>query len=199
MIIEKRVALEAIKRQKRMKFFGDANEESNRGLTVIGPLTYIKYLDEEEKVEVKKPLTKFKINASSTAYKPNISKFKQVDMDSVGIKKTGFAQGGYIPKNIKLRLEEDKEVESISIMLKNFPTYAEMDVLKNVFRNYFKKYGDIRRITILKDKRNNIKDTAFIEFHYNKDALKVIEARPRLIIDKQIVSIQKKINKRRFI
>jgi RNA recognition motif-containing protein len=198
MIIKKRVALEAISRQKRMKFFGQANEESNKGCTVIGSLTYIQYLD-EKKVEVKKPLTKFKINASTKAYKPNIDKCSQIDIDSTLFKsgKEGFSNSGYVPSNIKKCLQEGKDMEPVSIILKNFPTYTEVNILKDVFRKYFSKYGDIKRITILKDKQNNIKDIAFMEFYYNKDALRLLENPPRLIIGKQIVSIQKNRPKRK--
>jgi RNA recognition motif-containing protein len=196
-MIQKRVAFEAIERQKRIKFFGQANEESNKGLTVIGSLTYIQYLDEKEQAEVKKPLTTFKINASATAYKPNINRVKHIDMDSVTKKTSGFVGGGYIPKNIKQQLEEDKNFEQISIVVKNFPTYAEMNVLKDIFRKYFTTYGEVKRITILTDKQNNIKDIAFIEFYYNKDALKVFEKPRRLIIEKYIVSITKQTKKRK--
>ena len=89
-------------------------------------------------------------------------------------------------------------MEPVSIILKNFPTYTEVNILKDVFRKYFSKYGDIKKITILTDKQNNIKDIAFIEFYYNKDALKLLENPPRLIIGKQIVSIQKNRSKRKF-
>ena len=195
-VIKKRVSLESIERQKRIKFFGQANKESNVGCTVIGAITHIKYLD-EKKVEVKKPLTTFKINASSTAYKPNISRLKNIDIDSFNTKsKNGFVKSGYIPKHIKTQLDEDKGVEQISILLKNFPTYVGMNVLKDIFRNHFKSYGAIQRITILKDKKNNIKDVAFIEFYFNKDALKVFENPKRLIIERQIVSVEKKIRKK---
>lgn len=196
-MITKRVSLESIERQKRIKFFGQANKESNVGCTVIGSITHIKYLDEKNNVEVKKPLTKFKINASNMAYKPNMSRLKNIDIDSFNTtSKNGFVKSGYIPKHIKTQLDEDKGVEQISILLKNFPTYAEMNVLKDIFRNHFKSYGAIQRITILKDKKNNIKDIAFIEFYFNKDALKVFENPKRLIIERQIVSVEKKTRKK---
>ena len=199
-MIKKRVAIEAIERQKRLKFFGQANKESNKGCTVIGSLTYIRYLDEKQ-VEIKKPLTKFKINASATAYKPNIDRCKNMDINSFSkVSKNGFVRSGYIPKHIKNQLEEDKDVEDISIIVKNFPTYADKFVLKDIFRNHFKSYGEVKRVTILTDKKNNIKDIAFIEFYYNKDALKVFENPKRLIIEKHIVSIEKnKKKKKRFI
>ena len=79
MIIQKRIAKEAISRQKRMKFFGDANEESNKGLTVIGSLTYIQYLDEEKNFEQKKPLSTFKVNSSKGAYKPSKERVDRID------------------------------------------------------------------------------------------------------------------------
>ena len=188
---QKRVSIESIERQKRLKFFGDANEESNKGLTIIGPLTYIQYLDEKPKIE-KKPLSNFKINNSSKAYRPSKERLKNINIpDDFGLK-SGFIKGGYIPKNIKEQLKEDANNEPISIILKNFPTYLEYNQLKDLFRNHFKSYGDIKRITILKDKQGNIKDIAFIEYYYNKDALKVLENKKRLRMGNYIVSIERK-------
>jgi len=196
MIIEKRIAKVAIARQQRMKFFGDANEESNKGLTVIGPLTYIQYLDEEQKVERKKPLHSFTINTSRGAYKPSQERLDKADKSIESGTKSGFKQSGYIPSNIT-QFENDIDNEDISIILRNFPTYINMDNLKQAFTNHFKSYGDIKKITILKDRNGNIKDIAFMEFYNNKDAIKLLENPKRFIINKQIISIEKNKKKKK--
>lgn len=193
-MIQKRVSLESIERQKRLKFFGDANEESNKGMTIIGSLTYIQYLDEPAKFEKKVPLTKFKINSSSRAYKPSKERLNTINIpDDFESSSSGFAKGGYIPKNIKNQLKTGDE--PISIILKNFPTYLEYNQLKELFRNHFKSYGDIKKITILKDKQNNIKDIAFLEYYNNKDALKLLAKNKKIRMGNQIISIQKSIKK----
>ena len=195
MIIQKRIAKEAISRQKRMKFFGDANEESNKGLTVIGSLTYIQYLDEEKNFEQKKPLSTFKVNSSKGAYKPSKERVDSIDLLTQGSDTREFKQSGYVPANIKQFVEENENNEPISIILRNFPTDVEQYQLKDAFTNHFKSYGNIKNITILKDKFNNIKDIAFMEFYDNKDAIKLLENPRRLIINKQVVSIEKNTRK----
>jgi len=195
MIVKKRIAKVAIARQKRMKFFGDANEESNKGLTVIGSLTYIRYLDEEPKVEQKKTLSSFKLNTSKGAYKPSKKYVDNADKSMESGNKTGFKQSGYVPSNIKQFIDSDVNTEDISIILRNFPIYIEYEQLKETLMNHFKKYGNIKKITILKDNQNNIKDIAFMEFYDNKDAIKLLENPRRLIINKQVVSIEKNTRK----
>tara|TARA_B110000908_G_C10220705_1_gene435187 strand:- start:279 stop:878 length:600 start_codon:yes stop_codon:yes gene_type:complete len=197
MIIQKRIAKEAISRQKRMKFFGDANEESNKGLTVIGSLTYIQYLDEEKNFEQKKPLSTFKVNSSKGAYKPSKERVDSIDLLTQGSDTREFKQSGYVPANIKQFVEENENNEPISIILRNFPTDVEQYQLKDAFTNHFKSYGNIKNITILKDTFNNIKDIAFMEFYDNKDAIKVFEKPRRFIINKQIVSIERNKKKRK--
>jgi hypothetical protein len=196
MIIQKRIAKDAIERQKRIKFFGDANEESNKGLTVIGSLTYIQYLDEDKKVERKKPLSSFKITTSRGAYKPSKERLDKADKTIESISSNGFKQSGYIPSNIEQFIKDDDNVDNVSIILRNFPTYIEYDRLKDTFKNHFKSYGPIKKITILKDRQDNIKDIAFMEFYNNKDAIKLLENPKRLIINKQIVSIEKNMKKK---
>ena len=196
MLFEKRIAKVAIARQRRMKFFGDANEESNKGLTVIGSLTYIQYLDEEKKVERKKPLHSFGVNTSKGAYKPSKDRLEKADLSIESGNKSGFKQSGYVPSNIK-QFEKDIDEEQVSIILRNFPTYIDIDTLKNTFTNHFKSYGNIKKITILKDKYGDIKDIAFMEFYNNKDALKLLENPKRFIINKQIISIEKNKKKKK--
>ena len=66
-----------------------------------------------------------------------------------------------------------------------------------MFDKHFKVYGNIKRITILTNNNNTIKDIAFIEYYNNKDALKVFENPKRLIIGRQIVSIEKNKKKKK--
>lgn len=196
MIIKRRICKDVFKRQKRMKYFGDANEISNIGITTIGTEVFIDYINDPPKSKPiqRAPLTKFKSKCSLRAYKPNIDHIKHIDPDKITTSSAsnGFIKSGYMPKHIKKLIDDDKNEDNISIMVKNFPTYLDMDTLKNIFRQHFKSYGDIQRITILRNKNNTIKDIAFIEYYYNKHALSVFENPKRLIIERQIVSIEKK-------
>ena len=196
-MIGQRMAIPAIERQKRLRYFGQANPESNKGLTVIGSLTYIRYLDEESKIEMKQPLSKFKVTENSKAYRPNLDRVKNIDFTKSSTSKDGFVKGSYMPNNIKQIIKEEENIEKISVVLKNFPTHIDKYTLQNMFEKHFKIYGDIKRITILTDKNNTIKDIAFIEYYYNKDALKVFENPKRLIIGRQIVSVEKNKQKKK--
>lgn len=197
-MIGQRMAIPAIERQKRIRYFGQANPESNKGLTIIGPLTYIRYLDEESKIEMKQPLTKFKTNENSKAYRPNLDRVKSVDFTKQTISKDGFVKGSYMPSNVIQLIKEEENIEKISVVLKNFPTHMDKHTLENMFDKHFKVYGDIKRITILTNNNNTIKDIAFIEYYNNKDALKVFENPKRLIIGRQIVSIEKNKQKKKI-
>tara|TARA_B110000908_G_C10233609_1_gene441970 strand:- start:1081 stop:1815 length:735 start_codon:yes stop_codon:yes gene_type:complete len=192
--ITKKIPKATIGRRQRMKFFGDANEISNIGLTTIGREVHIEYINEKPRIEKKKPLTTFASKGCFGTYKPNMDRCKNIDMDSFSSAPSanGFVRSGYVPTHIQEQIVSGKDVEEFSIMLKNFPTHMGMDALKDMFRKHFKSYGDIQRITILRNNDNTIKDIAFIEYYYNKDALKVFEEPKRLIIGRQIVSIQKK-------
>jgi len=192
--ITKKIPKAILGRRQRMKFFGDANEKSNIGLTTIGRTVYIEYINEEPRIEKKKPLTTFTSKGSFGTYKPNMDRCKNIDMNSFtsAPSANGFVRSGYVPTHIQEQIVSGKDVDDFSIMLKNFPTHMGMDTLKDLFRKHFKSYGDIQRITILRNNDNTIKDIAFIEYYYNKDALKVFEEPKRLIIGRQIVSIQKK-------
>ena len=194
MITTKRIAKVAIERQKRMTFFGQANEESNKGITTIGYITRIQYLDEAPKVEKNIPIRYFKKKTNSGVYAPSRDRLEKINQSINDNSNKGFKKSGYVPSNIKKFIQDDED--NISIVLRNFPTYVDAESLKNKFMSHYSSFGNIKKIHILKDKKGNIKNIAFMEFYNSKDALKLLENPKRLIINKQIISIEKNTKKK---
>uniref|UniRef100_A0A6C0EKR5 RRM domain-containing protein n=1 Tax=viral metagenome TaxID=1070528 RepID=A0A6C0EKR5_9ZZZZ len=79
-----------------------------------------------------------------------------------------------------------------SLIVKNFPTDSLKDVLEDRLHSIFSRYGAIKRINILTDKRTGcIKDIAFIDFYNAGDSTNVIETAERFILDNLILTVEK--------
>ena len=108
-----------------------------------------------------------------------------------------FKKSGYIPEFMNEKLKEQINIPYFKLVLKNIPTYYSVKDMEIIIKNTFKKFGDIKKIKLLKnfnDENKLIKDICFLEFEFLTDAQKLFESNEKFIIDNSVLLIEKSKN-----
>ena len=184
--------------RRNWKPFGEA-VNGNKGITTIGAPVYLElcsnngsYKKKEEYSEPIKPSlntsSKKKASFSLSTFKPSEESLKKTQDISNNFK----SSGGYIPSFIKDKINESKDIENFSIVVKNFPLDKDKRELEFLIKNLFKQFGTIDRVKVLTNKfTGEVKDIAFVDFCYGIDAQKALKSQEKLMIDYCILSLEK--------
>lgn len=191
-----------IDRRYNMKPFGQA-AISNDGVTTLGAEVFIEKpnilsknnfkLNRECRNKNKKNIS---FSTGMKIFKPskkNIEKFKNLKTFENNDSNTGFMKNTFIPSKLKNKMEENKNLDKFTIVIKNIPSDYNVKDVEFRLKKMFSSYGEIERLKVLTNKndRTLTRDIAFIDFVYPSDANKLLKSDERFKIDFSILGIEK--------